>query len=204
MKQPPKMFLPNTGDIIYFKGAQNRPHRKADGCAFKGYGIGLFLGHVIPFQKAPDQHDALRLIGACGFISFDEILEFLGDEQAQLCIQKFEEKYYVNGKAAPEVVGPDGKPVPVLSSEDVQKQMQNIAPEKIQEAIDNARKDTEAKLRRPLTEDEEKEVKTKVCAVLGLDPATLRPKLTILGVDQAAPNEDESPFPKSSLPIAEN
>lgn len=91
-----------SGDIVYFKECRNgsRP-KKSQGARFKGHGIGMFLGHVGPFEKDPSGEDCIKLVGACGFLTFDDVAEFLGDEQAKLCVDRYEKKYYT--EKAPEV-----------------------------------------------------------------------------------------------------
>jgi hypothetical protein len=52
------------------------------------------LGHVAPFvPDIPEEH-VLRIMGGAGFISFDDVIEFLGPDLGPAVIQKFQEKYY--------------------------------------------------------------------------------------------------------------
>jgi hypothetical protein len=114
-----------NGDVVFFKEAREGSGRKARTMKFKGHAFGVLLGHVPPFAKDPPPEHLLRLMGTIGFVSFDDVAAFLGDENAQKCVTMFEDKYY--GKAAqdaaPEVapeeaaqpsglLGADGQPMP--------------------------------------------------------------------------------------------
>lgn len=98
-------FNINNGDVVFFKKAKKSTSRKAPEATFKGYGFGVMLGHVPPFAAEPPPQHLLRLMGTVGFLTFDDVAEFVGDENAKECVKKFEDKYY--GKeaqdAAPEV-----------------------------------------------------------------------------------------------------
>jgi hypothetical protein len=209
------------GDIVYFKECKNSSHRKAQGARFKGVGFGIFLGHVGPFEKDPTRDNIVSLVGACGYLTFDDVADFLGEDQARLCVAKFEEKYYP--KQEPTVKGPDGKEVPVvddtpsglvglngqplekpsagpagllipakdmaairqsmqkspgqvkplLTMQDLQKQIKAMSPEQIRKAMTDAKASAEIQLARPLTEKEVDGINAKVCGALGVDPVTL-------------------------------
>ena len=83
-----------NGDVVFFKSAKKGSARKAPEGRFKGYGFGVLLGHVPPFQKDPPAAELLRLMGSIGFVSFDDVAEFLGNEFGAQCVTKFEDKYY--------------------------------------------------------------------------------------------------------------
>ncbi len=86
-----------NGDIVFFKVAKPASHRMAPLTQFKGHGFGILLGHVPPFQKDPPIEYVFRQLGVHGFLTFDDVGEFLGVEAAAECVRKFEDKYY--GKA---------------------------------------------------------------------------------------------------------
>lgn len=86
-----------NGDVVFFQAAKTEPTRKAATISFKGHAFGVLLGHVPPFAKAPPAEHMLRLMGTVGFISFDDVGAFFGDEIGAQAVTKFEEKYY--GKA---------------------------------------------------------------------------------------------------------
>lgn len=82
------------GDIVFFRKAKRSSHRKSPEISFNGYGFAVMLGHVSLFQPDPPADHLLRLIGTIGFLSFDDVKNFLGDEAAASCVKKFEDKYY--------------------------------------------------------------------------------------------------------------
>jgi hypothetical protein len=88
-----------SGEIVYFKTAKRDSKRKTPLAQFKGLGFGVFLGHLPPFAKEPQVDHLHRMMGAIGFLRFDDVAEFLGDEFGETCVKKFEDKYY--GKEIP-------------------------------------------------------------------------------------------------------
>lgn len=118
------------GDIVFFKRAKNSSAIGSPEVAFKGYGFGLMLG-ILPYnQKDPPLNHILPLLGGAGFVSFDDVLEFLGQEQGDLCLRKFEEKYLLKPpspeqqqelpldepKPGPRLVNAAGLPLPPSDS----------------------------------------------------------------------------------------
>jgi hypothetical protein len=98
-----------SGDIVYFKTCTREPKRKAPVLTFKGaWGFGVLLGFLQPFAPPPTEKQLMPLMGNMGFLSFDDVEEFLGEEQAKLCIKKYEDKYY------PKIVQPPPKPTLIL------------------------------------------------------------------------------------------
>lgn len=95
------------GNAVFFKTSQDSAGRKAVKVQYKGYGYGIFLGHVPPFQKDPPVLVLRRQMGAIGYLTFDDVADFLGDESAAKCVATFEAKYY-----APEVVTEPANEVP--------------------------------------------------------------------------------------------
>lgn len=87
------------GDLIFFKKAKKETHRRAAEGAFKGHGFGVMLGHVPPFGKDPEPFMCVRLMGSIGYVSFDDIGEFLGNEIGAKVLAMFEAKYYAAEKA---------------------------------------------------------------------------------------------------------
>lgn len=83
-----------NGDVVFFKKAKRSSARKAHEEEFKGHGFGVMLGHVPPFVKDPPPEHLIRLMGTIGFVSFDDVGRLLGDEQAKLLVQKYEDAYY--------------------------------------------------------------------------------------------------------------
>ncbi len=122
-----------NGDVVFFKRAKGSAHRRAPEAMFKGMGFGILLGHVPPFAQNPPAAYVIGQIGSIGYLSFDDVIEFLGDEAGATCVKKFEEKYLPkvdpaqaslpldaappatpddDEEAAPSgIVGLDGKPI---------------------------------------------------------------------------------------------
>lgn len=144
-----------SGDIIYFKECRNgsKP-KKSTGARFKGHGLGMFLGHVGPFEKEPTPEECIKLVGATGFLSFDDVAEFLGDEQAKLCVDRYEAKYYKPEDAAPQVKEPGGRPVLVSADGKTPlgepKEPRLLLNPKDQEALDRVRAQRRAGEVKPL------------------------------------------------------
>lgn len=83
-----------SGDIVFFKKCTRSAKRRSPEIGFKGgNGFAIMLGIVPPFQKEPVESQVLALMGSVGFLSFDDVVNFLGEELGKECCQKFEEKY---------------------------------------------------------------------------------------------------------------
>lgn len=83
-----------SGDIVFFKKAKRDSRRSSPETTFEGYCFGVLLGHVPPFHKDPNQAHAMQLMGTAGFVSFDDIIEFLGEELGNEVLKRFEDKYH--------------------------------------------------------------------------------------------------------------
>lgn len=110
-----------NGTCVFFKEFQTTAHpRKHSKLRFKYLGFGVLLGNVPPFGKGPTTGDLYRSLGAIGYISFDDVGEFLGAEMGAKCVEEFEKKYTpkppTNADAAtdPAAVVPQGKIAEVL------------------------------------------------------------------------------------------
>lgn len=161
----------NIGDLIYFKNCKNLPDSKATEFGnFEGHGVGIFLGQLKPFVSGLTQVVVYKLLSSIGFIAIDDVAEFLSREQAQVCITKLEAKYFTRNN--PQIVDTEGKIIPIITKAEIKKQIQSMTPEQIKQSIDNAKKTTSINLKRDLTEDEVKNIQSKVCAALGVDPET--------------------------------
>lgn len=82
------------GEVVFFQVAKTSSARKAPAVKFQGHGFGVLLGYVPPFQKDPPPEMLLRIMGNIGFLSFDDVGEFLGAEAGTEVVKKFEDKYY--------------------------------------------------------------------------------------------------------------
>lgn len=89
-----------NGDIVYFKEAYNGTSTRSSKAKFKGYAMGMVLGHVPPFAKDPSPEDLMRLMGSIGVITFDLLGELFGEDMVNECVKKFEEKYYPQPESA--------------------------------------------------------------------------------------------------------
>jgi hypothetical protein len=106
------------GEIVFFRKAKSKPMTVCPAVEFKGHGYGIFLGHVPYAQPEPPPVVYITQLGSIGFISFDDVNEFLGDEAAVKCVQKFEEKYYEKKAPGPVLVSEDGKPMGTINTDD--------------------------------------------------------------------------------------
>lgn len=106
----------NVGDLVFFKKAKRTTSLESPVVEFKGYGFGLMLGHVPAFEPEPPAAHLLRMMGTLGFISFDDLGEFLGPSISAAIIKQFEDKYYGKHLVAPSGAGlravPDPAPSP--------------------------------------------------------------------------------------------
>ncbi len=82
------------GDIVYFRYARKNTNLKQPVAQFKGHGFGMFMGHVPPGAPEPHPLILIRQMAASGFISFDDVIEFLGKETGDLVVKKCTEKYW--------------------------------------------------------------------------------------------------------------
>lgn len=81
------------GDVIYFKKCRKKPNTQNLEIQFKGFGIAMVLGEMPPNKKGLPQEHLMPMMGQAGFISFDDIGEFLGEDVLKTVIQKFEAKH---------------------------------------------------------------------------------------------------------------
>lgn len=101
----------SPGNVIYFKRARHGTKRSHQEFQFKGFGFGVFLGHVPPFGPEPTAAVVRPLMSAIGYFTFDDLGELMGDEVAAEFIRRFEVKY--QGQVAPDqlaVPSSDGDP----------------------------------------------------------------------------------------------
>ena len=103
----------SNGDVVFFKKAKKATKRNAMEVTFKGHAFGVMLGHVPPFAKDPTPDQLLRQMGAIGFMTFDDVAEFLGDDAGAKCVKMYEDKYY--GKEAQEAADQIAAPPPETS-----------------------------------------------------------------------------------------
>lgn len=83
-----------SGDIVYFKVFQKSLTKGSQQIPLQGYGVGLLLAHATDKDGDMQPSHIFKSLGICGLVTFDDIAEFLGEENAKVVIKKFEEKYY--------------------------------------------------------------------------------------------------------------
>jgi len=82
------------GDVVFFKESQASLSRNAHKVQFKGYGWGVLLGMVPGFLRvSPSPEIVFQAFGAIGLVSFDDVAEFLGEDQVKIVQEKFKVKY---------------------------------------------------------------------------------------------------------------
>lgn len=101
------------GDVVYFKRFSSEPNRRAQEITFKSniQGFGIMLGTIQVGTPEPAARQLLAMVGEIGFVSFDDVKEFLGDAALQTLMAKFAMKYVGSPTTPGEVVE---KPVLVL------------------------------------------------------------------------------------------
>ena len=105
-KEPPTM---NLGDIAFFQKCSHSAAPNAGYFNFKGAGFGIFLGALPPNVKEPKEADILALMGAIGFVSFDDVSAFVGEEMMNKVIKGIEERHRVRVEQAKEVARIDAE-----------------------------------------------------------------------------------------------
>lgn len=82
------------GDVVYFPFAKKSARNKNVFAFQGGFGFGILLG-TIPLGKGdPTPQELFQIMGRQGFLTFDDVEEFLGKEAAQKAIDAFKDKYY--------------------------------------------------------------------------------------------------------------
>lgn len=96
MNEPKKVPTIKPGDVVYFHTVKEEPRRNAKDIRFVNgiYGFGLILGAHAPGMVPLTAEIFMTLMGQIGFLSYDNVNEFLGEEQMKICLTKFAEKYH--------------------------------------------------------------------------------------------------------------
>lgn len=82
------------GDIIYVDQFKNAPRDPLSVKFTKGRGMALLLGQHHDHVPVPTPHHLFMMMGKLGFLTFDDMIEFVGEEMAKQVVEKFEAKYY--------------------------------------------------------------------------------------------------------------
>lgn len=113
MSDPRAFFKP--GAVVYFKKCLRRPTSKSDWVAAKvGYNFGVLLGSVAPHTPDPTPNIIAKMMSGSGYVSFDDVIEMLGQERFAELLKKMELKYCPQGQAlpqAPKLLDANGKPL---------------------------------------------------------------------------------------------
>lgn len=83
-----------NGTIVFFNKAKSSTKNTEPASQFKGHGFGILLGHVPTGAREPDIGHVLRVMGTLGFLSFDNVYEFLGKRLGDKVVKKFEAKFH--------------------------------------------------------------------------------------------------------------
>lgn len=86
------MFKP--GDIAFFKEARKGVKKSSPGAKTQGHFFGVVLGVVPPFAKEPPADQLMNLMGQAGFVSFDDVGNFLGNAAGAKLLAAFEMRYF--------------------------------------------------------------------------------------------------------------
>lgn len=84
---------PQIGDGLFFKEAFTSTKRNATRLQFKGHAVGIWLGVVPHFAKEPQGTDLFKMMGSIGWLTFDDVGEFLGPEAGAKVVEMFSQKY---------------------------------------------------------------------------------------------------------------
>lgn len=108
-----------SGDVLYFKRGKRQPLPNGPQIEFNGHACGIFLCEIPPFRRPPILLDFLRILGTVGYIRFEDLKEFYGEEFLQELSKKFVEKYYPKIPGAVSVEeSPKSEPTQVVAKED--------------------------------------------------------------------------------------
>lgn len=111
------------GDVVFFRAVTPFPNSNEDIFVFKGIGFGILLGQLpVEFKGCPSKAQIIATLAALGFLTFDDLQEFIGSEGLKDVIKKLKEKYEppkemrkepeeMNAKPPSNLVGLDGRPL---------------------------------------------------------------------------------------------
>jgi hypothetical protein len=105
-----------VGDLIYLREGMLEPQAKVK-FDFAYQGVALLLGDVGPLGKEWTMNQVLKVMGSIGFCRFQDVLEFLGEKEQVIMLEKFAQKYWgtrekEKAQDAPSpIVGLSGQPI---------------------------------------------------------------------------------------------
>ena len=115
------------GGVVFFNVCKKSTRPGSEPMVINGHGFGVFLGVVLSLTEEPTNEMLDPILANLGWVSFDHVAEFLGEEQCKILLDKLAEKYGLEaGKPdeappkpppiltvpdRPALVGRDGKPI---------------------------------------------------------------------------------------------
>jgi hypothetical protein len=102
------------GDIVFAKELQTGVEKAHARIQFRGHAFAMVLGTMPLMAKEPPKEHIHRLLGNVGYLSFDDVAEFLGEVLAKECVDKFELKYSTQLQEVADVTPALTDEVPIL------------------------------------------------------------------------------------------
>lgn len=118
------------GGVVFFNVCKKTTRPGSEPMVINGHGFGVFLGVVPNLAEEPTKEMLDPIMAGIGWVSFDHVAEFLGEEQIEILLTKFREKYGLEevlpGESVeapppppkmltmperPALIGRDGKPI---------------------------------------------------------------------------------------------
>jgi hypothetical protein len=84
---------PQLGDFLYFREAQTGIRKESKRVKFAGHAFGMWVGVVPHFHKEPKDLDIFSMMGSLGWLTFDDVGEFLGPEAGNKVVEMYVKKY---------------------------------------------------------------------------------------------------------------
>lgn len=103
------------GGVVFFNVCKKSTKPNSTPMVLKGHGFGVFLGIVPQFGVEPTREMMDPLLAGVGWISFEHVAEFLGEEQFKILETKFREKYGLEEMTEEEAAAEPKPEVPLLT-----------------------------------------------------------------------------------------
>ncbi len=81
------------GDCVFFRDCRDSMSENPLRVRAKGLFFGILLGILPPLQKPPPAEYLVRAMGDLGYITFDDLAEFLGEANTAAIMERWKEKY---------------------------------------------------------------------------------------------------------------
>jgi len=92
------------GDVIYCKAFQKSLAGGSRPTSFAGMAAVMLIGHVPKNGRDLTKVQIMQNLGTLGLITIDDVSEFAGEAIAELCIKKFEEKWFPKPKEEKQLI----------------------------------------------------------------------------------------------------